>query len=86
MLFDLVVSDNKFSLICLTFTGTLNQLHVTVIHVHLISYHFVFQFFIVWAGIPSENKEVKILTFAIACVNSEVAALYRVSAECRFKS
>ncbi len=30
MLFDLVVSENKFSLICLTFTGTLNQLHFTL--------------------------------------------------------
>ena len=27
MSFDLVVSENKFSLICLTFTGTLNQPH-----------------------------------------------------------
>ena len=31
MLFDLVVSENKFSLICLTFTGTLNQLHFTLL-------------------------------------------------------
>ena len=31
MLFDLVVSENKFSLICLTFIGTLNQLHFTLL-------------------------------------------------------
>ena len=30
-LFDLVVSENKFSLFCLTFTGTLNQLHFTLL-------------------------------------------------------
>ena len=33
MLFDLVVSENKFSLICLTFTGTLNQLHFTLLFI-----------------------------------------------------
>ena len=31
MLFHFVVSENKFSLICLTFTGTLNQLHFTLL-------------------------------------------------------
>ena len=46
MLFDLVVSENKFSLICLTFTGTLNQLHFTLLFMftsfRTISYFSVF--------------------------------------------
>ena len=46
MLFDLVVSENKFSLICLTFTGTLNQLHFTLLFMFIsfrtISYFNVF--------------------------------------------
>jgi hypothetical protein len=31
MLFDLLVSENKLSLICLTFRGTLNQPHFTLL-------------------------------------------------------
>ena len=46
MLFDLAVSENKFSLICLTFTGTLNQLHFTLLFMftsfRTISYFSVF--------------------------------------------
>jgi hypothetical protein len=33
-LFHLVVSENMFSLLFLTFTGTSNQIHSTVIHVY----------------------------------------------------
>ena len=36
------VSENKYSLICSTFTGTLNQLHF-ILFIHLSS-HFIFQF------------------------------------------
>ena len=37
-----IVSENKYSLICSTFTGTLNQLHF-ILFIHLSS-HFIFQF------------------------------------------
>jgi hypothetical protein len=45
-IFDLVVSVTKFSLICLFFLQALqlNFIFHIVIHVHLVSYHFVFQF------------------------------------------
>ena len=36
------MSENKYSLICFTFTGTLNQLHF-MLFIHLSS-HFIFQF------------------------------------------
>ena len=36
------MSENKYSLICSTFTGTLNQLHF-ILFIHLSS-HFIFQF------------------------------------------
>ena len=37
------MSENKYSLICSTFTGTLNQLRHFILFVHLSS-HFIFQF------------------------------------------
>ena len=36
------MSENKYSLICSSFTGTLNQLHF-ILFIHLSS-HFIFQF------------------------------------------
>ena len=52
------VSENKYSLICSTFTGTLNQLHF-ILFIHLSS-HFIFQFLhvVLWStlGLPQHFR------------------------------
>ena len=49
----ILVSENEYSLICSTFTGTLNQLHF-ILFIHLSS-HFIFQFLhvVLWSTLAS---------------------------------
>ena len=59
------MSENKYSLICSTFTGTLNQLHF-ILFIHLSS-HFIFQFLhvVLWSTLacllhsPQSNSKVE---------------------------
>ena len=77
------MSENKYSLICSTFTGTLNKLHF-ILFIHLSS-HFIFQFlhvvFMEYACLLASERQIFVAGLVLSFLPSlAVTKLFHISA------